>query len=74
MLQYTRNNMDCRQYLFTSLHNLNSEIPTAVTMKNMPTAFWDVTPCCLVEVYRRFGGTHFLHPKGLHEASTSLNM
>jgi hypothetical protein len=25
------------------------------------TSFWDVTPCTLAEVYRYFGGTHFLN-------------
>jgi hypothetical protein len=29
-------------------------------MKNT-TVFWDVTPCSLVEVYQRFGGTCYLH-------------
>jgi hypothetical protein len=23
--------------------------------------FWDVTPCVLVNSYRRFGGTYYLH-------------
>jgi hypothetical protein len=32
---------------------------TASTTKN--TVFWDVTPCSLVEICRRFGGTYFLH-------------
>jgi hypothetical protein len=29
----------------------------AVTMNNRPILFWDVTPCSLVEVYRRARGT-----------------
>jgi hypothetical protein len=34
---------------------------TAETMKN--TIFWDMTPCSLEEVYRRTGGTTFLHAR-----------
>jgi hypothetical protein len=38
----------------------------AVTTKTRTTIelirkFWDVTPCSLVEVYKRFGGTYCLH-------------
>jgi hypothetical protein len=29
------------------------------------TAFWDVTPCSLVEVYRLFGGTCYVHLQGI---------
>jgi hypothetical protein len=25
------------------------------------TVVWNLTPCSLVEVYKRFGGTKFLH-------------
>jgi hypothetical protein len=28
------------------------------------TVFWDVAPCSLVEVYRRFRGACFLHHQG----------
>jgi hypothetical protein len=28
------------------------------------TVFWDVTPCSLVEIYRRFRGTYCLHHQG----------
>jgi hypothetical protein len=31
----------------------------AVTMKSI--VFWDVMPCSLVQVTRRFGGTYCLH-------------
>jgi hypothetical protein len=41
-----------------SLTFVGSEILTASTTKN--TVFWDVTPCSLVEIYRRFGETYFL--------------
>jgi hypothetical protein len=33
--------------------------------------FWDVTPCCLVEMYRHFGITYFLH---LRVIKVGLNM
>jgi hypothetical protein len=32
------------------------EVLTAVIMKAI--VFWDITPCSLVEVHRRFGGTY----------------
>jgi hypothetical protein len=28
------------------------------------TILWDMMPCNLVEVFRRFGGNHFLHLQG----------
>jgi hypothetical protein len=28
------------------------------------TVFWDIAPCCLVEVYRRFRGAYCLHHQG----------
>jgi hypothetical protein len=34
------------------------KVLTAVTTKS--TNFWDVTPCDLIQVYRRFGGTNWL--------------
>jgi hypothetical protein len=40
------------------------KILTAVTMKNRHTLFWNVTPCSLVEVQRRFVGVHYLHLQG----------
>jgi hypothetical protein len=34
-------------------------------MGNMKkTAFWDIAPCSLAEVYRRFGGACCLHHQG----------
>jgi hypothetical protein len=27
------------------------------------TIFWDITPCSLLKVNRRFGGTYRLHPQ-----------
>jgi hypothetical protein len=30
------------------------------------TVFWDVSPCSLVEVYRRFRGAYCLHHQGAH--------
>jgi hypothetical protein len=35
---------------------------TAVVMKS--TIFWDITPCSLLSVNRRFGGTYRLHLQG----------
>jgi hypothetical protein len=43
------------------------DICTAMTINS--TAFWRVTPCSLVEVYRRFGGTYYLH---LHTRRVTL--
>jgi hypothetical protein len=31
------------------------EVVTAVTVKI--SVFWDMTPCCMTETYRYFGGT-----------------
>jgi hypothetical protein len=40
--------------------------------------FWDVAPCSLVEVYRRFRGAYCLHYQGDEEAAntseTSVNL
>jgi hypothetical protein len=38
------------------------EVLTAVIMKS--TIFWDITPCSLLRVNRRFGGTYCLHLQG----------
>jgi hypothetical protein len=38
------------------------QVLTAASMK--VTVFWDVTPCSLVEVYRRFRGACCLHHQG----------
>jgi hypothetical protein len=35
------------------------EVLAAMTMKS--TVFWNVTPCSLVEVYQRSGGTYCIH-------------
>jgi hypothetical protein len=50
------------------------EVLTPVVMKR--TIFWDITPCSLLKVSRRFGGPYRLHLQGrkisreenLHEA------
>jgi hypothetical protein len=39
--------------------SVGSEVLNFVTIES--TAFWDVTPCSLVQVYRRFGVTYCLH-------------
>jgi hypothetical protein len=39
------------------------EVLTAVVMKS--SLFWDITPCCPLEVNRRFRGTCRLHLQGL---------
>jgi hypothetical protein len=36
----------------------NCERDNEVDLRLKTTAFWDVTPCTLVAVYRRFGGMH----------------
>jgi hypothetical protein len=38
---------------------VKSEVLIAVNIKSI--IFWDVTPCSLLEVYRRFRGTYYLH-------------
>jgi hypothetical protein len=35
------------------------QILTAATVKR--TAFWDIAPCCIVEVDRRLRGAYCLH-------------
>jgi hypothetical protein len=35
------------------------------------TTFWDVTPCSLVEIFLRFGGTYCLHRQGRKVSQTS---
>jgi hypothetical protein len=42
-----------------SLDYVKCEVLSAVTMKN--TVSWNVTPCSVVEICRRFGGTNYLH-------------
>jgi hypothetical protein len=48
--------------------NIGFEILRAVTMENV--IFWGVKPCSLV-VYRRFGGTYYLHRLGPRESQGS---
>lgn len=38
------------------------QVLTEMAMNN--TVFWGVTPCSLIEVYRRFRGTYCLHLQG----------
>jgi hypothetical protein len=38
------------------------EVVTVVVMKSI--IFWDITPCSLLKVNRRFGGTYCLHLQG----------
>jgi hypothetical protein len=40
------------------------QIIMAANMKM--TDFWDVAPCNLIEIYRRFGGAYCLHNQGDH--------
>jgi hypothetical protein len=37
------------------------------------TVLWDVAPCCLVEVYRRFRGARCLHLQGDDERGGKLS-
>jgi hypothetical protein len=39
---------------------------TAASMESSSSVFWDVAPCSLVEVYRRFRGVYCLHHQGDH--------
>jgi hypothetical protein len=56
----------CNVKLFYPQHEpkivVGCEVLNAVTMKK--NVVWNVAPCNLVEVYRRFGGTCCLHPQG----------
>jgi hypothetical protein len=45
------------------------EVLTAVVMKS--TIFWDITPCSLLKVNRRFGGTYRLHLQGRRTSRAS---
>jgi hypothetical protein len=47
----------CR-FLITTV-SVRFQIPTVASMKM--TVFWDVAPCIVVEVYRRFSGAYCLH-------------
>jgi hypothetical protein len=45
------------------LHNrVGFEVRTAVVIKS--TIFWDITPCSILKVNRRFGGIYRLHLQG----------
>jgi hypothetical protein len=46
-----------------NVRHVGFEVLTAVSTKM--DVFWVVTPCCLVEVYRRFRGPCCLHHQGL---------
>jgi hypothetical protein len=50
-----------KKILFESevLREMRFEVLTAARMKM--TVFWDVAPCSLIEVYRRFRGACCLH-------------
>jgi hypothetical protein len=37
------------------------------------TVFWDVAPCSLVEIYRRFRGAYCLHHQGDHSVQNILS-
>jgi hypothetical protein len=43
-------------------HCVQFEVLAAVVIKN--TVFWDITPCRLLSVNRRFGGIYHLHLQG----------
>jgi hypothetical protein len=45
------------------------EVLTALVMKS--SIFWDIAPCSLLGVNRRFGGTCRLHPEGRSISQTS---
>jgi hypothetical protein len=44
------------------VQNMRLQVPTASSVKM--TAVWDIAPCSLVEVDRRFGSAYCLHHKG----------
>ena len=48
----------------------NSEFPKAV-LKKIPV-FWDMTPCRLVQSYRRLGGAHCVHFRVVQEEWSEL--
>jgi hypothetical protein len=48
--------------LNTELHcYMGFEFFTAMILTRKPTIFWDVTPCSIVEVFRRFGRKYYLN-------------
>jgi hypothetical protein len=60
--------------IFTTVRTLHLlvrfKVLAAASMKM--TVFWDVAPCCLVEVYRRFRGTYC--PPSSGRTTSALNM
>jgi hypothetical protein len=47
---------------YANLIRVRFQVLTAASMKM--TVFWDIAPCSLVEVYRRFRGACCLHHQG----------
>jgi hypothetical protein len=45
------------------------KILTATIMKL--TVFWDVAPCSIIKIYRRFRGDYCLHHQGMMEAASA---
>jgi hypothetical protein len=50
------------QYSRSLRNDVGFEVLTAVVMKS--PIFWDITPCTLLKVNRRFGGTYRRHLRG----------
>jgi hypothetical protein len=51
--------IEAKYALLSVVPSVGFEVLIPVTTKN--TAFWHITPCSVVEVHRRFGGTYWLY-------------
>jgi hypothetical protein len=72
--KHANDHSDSVQWQLTALLNMfarqicsGQEFLQRITQTNIAnmtnTIFWDVTPCCLVDVYRCFDGSFCLHPQ-----------
>jgi hypothetical protein len=51
----------------------SAKIKVAKRTKRISTTFWHVTPCSMVEMYRRFGGTDLLPARVLGSLFDTVN-
>jgi hypothetical protein len=54
------------------LEKLGLEVDRSIGKLKM-TVYWVLAPCCLIEVYRCFGGTCYLHHQGTAAARKTAN-
>jgi hypothetical protein len=53
-----------------------SKKPIILHLWFLQQSFWDIMPCTLAEIFRRFGGTYHLHlqGRGVGRAKKSMNV